>query len=84
MVSLSFCFWNNSSNAVWLILVETGRCLIEAVLGGTGVELAVPAGVDWCTDSAELDLVMSSVSSFSPPSKNVNFYFKLQTYKCKR
>lgn len=75
-VSVSFCFWNNSSNAVWFNRVETGRCRIEAVLGGTGVEVAVPTGVDWCIDSAELDLVMSSVSSFSPPEKmQTKLYF---------
>lgn len=67
--SSPFCRWNSSSSSADVIRLEVGLCLMEAVRGCIGVELAVPLGVCWCTDSAELDLVISSVSSFSAASR---------------
>lgn len=49
--------------------LEVGLWRIEAVRGCTGVDVPVPVGVDWWIDSAELDFVMSSASSFSAPSE---------------
>lgn len=47
--------------------LEVGRCLIEAVRGWIGVDVL---GIVLWMDSAELDFVRSSFSSFSAPSKN--------------
>lgn len=69
MFSSPFCLWKSSSSSAEVIRLEVGLCLMEAVRGWIGVEFAVPPGVFWCIDSAELDFVMSSVSSFSPASK---------------
>lgn len=61
------CLSNSSSSSAVVMRLEHGLCRIDAVLSCTGVEFPVP-GVDWWMDSAELDLVMSSASSFSNPA----------------